>query len=203
MVLKHADPTHAIAMKPLVLSKLRHLLKQSRPSWRRPLGRQIFAERPESTKCLIFVNALSKKLRDASIIDERWRILMKNTYLSALLVAVGMIWIPTIGYCQDGGQGKYWYLSYCASCHGTSGKGDGSVARALTQKPADLTALSSSNGGVFPTARVTETIDGRREVWAHGSRDMPVWGKAARFAPGMVRARIRAIIDYVAALQSK
>jgi mono/diheme cytochrome c family protein len=127
---------------------------------------------------------------------------MKIACFGVALVAVGTVWMPTSGYCLDGGQGKYWYLNYCASCHGTSGKGDGSVARALDPKPADLTALSSTNGGVFPAARVTETIY-YQPILAHGSREMPVWGRAVRFAPGMVRARIRAIVAYVATLQSK
>ena len=120
-----------------------------------------------------------------------------------LLVTIWTIFSPMVAYCEDGGQGKYWYLSYCASCHGASGKGDGSVARALTQKPTDLTSLSASNGGVFPAARVSEAIDGRREIWAHGSREMPVWGRAARFTPGLMRSRIRVIVDYVATLQAK
>ncbi len=126
---------------------------------------------------------------------------MKNSRLGALLAVGAALWMPTHGYCQDA-QGKYWYLNYCASCHGVSGKGDGSVAKVLTQKPADLTALAAANGGIFPATRVTETIDGRRDVAAHGPRDMPVWGRAMRFAPVMLRARIRAIVNYIATLQS-
>jgi len=128
---------------------------------------------------------------------------MKETCFSVLLVTVATVWMPITGYCQTGGEGKYWYLNYCASCHGASGKGDGSVAKVLTQKPADLTTLSNSNGGVFPAARVSETIDGRREVAAHGLREMPVWGRGTRVAPVIVRARIKAIVDYIATLQSK
>jgi hypothetical protein len=82
-------------------------------------------------------------------------------------------------------------------------KGDGSVAKVLTQKPADLTALAAANGRKFPATRVMETVDGWREVVAHGPRDTPVWRRAMRFAPAMLRARMRAIVDYVATLQSK
>jgi mono/diheme cytochrome c family protein len=93
---------------------------------------------------------------------------MRNACFSGLLAVGATISVSSLGQCQDGGQGKYWYVSYCASCHGTSGKGDGSVAKVLTQKPADLTALAAANGGEFPTARVMVTIDGRREDAAHG-----------------------------------
>lgn len=41
----------------------------------------------------------------------------------------------------------------------------------------DLTALAKNNNGVFPFDRVYQIIDGRREVLAHGPRDMPVWGR--------------------------
>jgi mono/diheme cytochrome c family protein len=139
----------------------------------------------------------------AQIAGMPGRFQMKATCFGALLVIVGTVSMPLAGYCQDQGQGKYWYLSYCASCHGISGKGDGSVAKVLTQKPTDLTTLLERNGGVFPAARIVETIDGRREVVAHGEREMPVWGRATRFAPVMVRTRIRAIVNYIATLQGK
>ena len=46
----------------------------------------------------------------------------------------------------------------------------------LTVEPSDLTAISKRHGGDFPTDRVTEIIDGRRNLPAHGAREMPVWG---------------------------
>jgi mono/diheme cytochrome c family protein len=131
------------------------------------------------------------------------RIQVRHSSLSGLLAMTAILDVSSVGYCQDGGQGKYWYLNYCAFCHGTSGKGDGSIAKVLIQKPADLTALAAANGGTFPVSRVIETIDGRREVAAHGPRDMPVWGRSMRFAPTILRVRIRAIADYVATLQGK
>jgi mono/diheme cytochrome c family protein len=44
-------------------------------------------------------------------------------------------------------SGKEMFTSYCAVCHGPSGKGDGPAANALTKKPADLTQLTAKNGG--------------------------------------------------------
>jgi hypothetical protein len=58
-------------------------------------------------------------------------------------------------------------------------------------------------------------IDGRLDVGAHGSRDMPVWGaqynvKAAEFymdvpyhPEAFVRTRILALTEYISRLQSK
>src|SRR6187401_2423532 len=42
------------------------------------------------------------------------------------------------------------FQSYCAPCHGKSGRGDGPAAAALKKAPADLTKISARNGGKFP-----------------------------------------------------
>jgi mono/diheme cytochrome c family protein len=68
------------------------------------------------------------------------------------------------------------FRAYCASCHGTDGKGHGPAADALKAKVPDLTALSRNDKGRFPEARVRKTILGDEVVAAHGSREMPVWG---------------------------
>lgn len=128
---------------------------------------------------------------------------MKDICVGASMLAVATVMMPGTGYPQDIQKGQYWYSNYCASCHGSAGKGDGPVAKFLTHAPADLTKLSDANGGIFPSARIFEVIDGRREVGAHGTREMPVWGKAVRYAPAIVRARIHAIVDYVSTLQGK
>ncbi len=58
------------------------------------------------------------------------------------------------------------YAAYCAGCHGAGGTGDGELAAGLGKRPADLTALSAQNGGVFPTTRVMA------KVWGYtGGRD--------------------------------
>ncbi len=68
------------------------------------------------------------------------------------------------------------YRSYCASCHGKNGKGDGPVAAALKATVPDLTMIAKNNGGKFPTARVRRIIEGQGIIASHGSREMPVWG---------------------------
>src|SRR5262245_1893586 len=73
-------------------------------------------------------------------------------------------------------SGPFMFGYYCASCHGPEGRGDGPVARALKTPPADLTTLAARHGGLFPRRQVEEFVTHGRDVAAHGSSDMPVWG---------------------------
>src|SRR5580704_12515521 len=77
----------------------------------------------------------------------------------------------TMGQTKSGAQADYEHLIYsvkgadlyrahCGACHGFDGKGGGSVAQALKVKPADLTILSKSSGGKFPTEQVRKIISG-------------------------------------------
>lgn len=105
-------------------------------------------------------------------------------------------------------DGAALYVAYCASCHGRSGRGDGPVAEYLKIPPADLTLISSRAQGVFPTHEVGRVIDGRQVVRAHGDAAMPVWGDAFKpLSPGIdeaeVRARIDALVKYLAAMQPR
>ncbi len=77
--------------------------------------------------------------------------------------------------------GKAEFQSSCASCHGADGKGKGPVSGQLKTAPSDLTMLTKTNNGVFPTNAVYETIYGSKSVPAHGTREMPIWGE--RFNP--------------------
>ncbi|MDQ2064965.1 c-type cytochrome [Xinfangfangia sp. CPCC 101601] len=52
------------------------------------------------------------------------------------------------------------FASYCASCHGVGGKGDGELASALEKRPADLTTLTQRNKGEFPRLRMMAKIWG-------------------------------------------
>jgi mono/diheme cytochrome c family protein len=127
---------------------------------------------------------------------------MKRIRIGAVILAVATVWLPTSGYSQRF-DGKKAYSDLCASCHGTSAKGDGPVAPFLNKKPANLTNLAAANGGVFPSERVYEAIDGRRDIGEHGTREMPVWGVASRVSQTLYRARTRAIVEYLVTLQGK
>ena len=56
--------------------------------------------------------------------------------------------------------GRETYTQYCAMCHGPSGLGDGPVADKLPLPPADLSVLTLTNGGIFPTEHVLVTVHG-------------------------------------------
>lgn len=73
--------------------------------------------------------------------------------------------------------GSITYRTYCANCHGSDARGEGYIAPTLRVPPTDLTRLAADNGGVFPEDKVRAQIDGRTEVRAHGSREMPIWGE--------------------------
>ena len=145
---------------------------------------------------------------------------MKRTTVEGLLVLSLITGFSIPGWAQQPDIGKLEYESSCASCHGVDGKGTGPVAAALKIKPADLTTLAKANNGVFPFGRIYDVIDGRREVSAHGARDMPIWG--FRFTPApmpgvspvapyfldplydrepVIRSRILAVIDYLYRIQ--
>jgi mono/diheme cytochrome c family protein len=74
-------------------------------------------------------------------------------------------------------QGPALYRAYCASCHGTDGRGTGPMVASLKGKPSDLTQISLHNSGVFPKDRIERIISGEEQpVTGHGSSAMPVWG---------------------------
>ena len=76
----------------------------------------------------------------------------------------------------DAREGAEIYATYCATCHGLEGRGDGRMGPILTILPPDLTGLAARNGGVFPVAATVFQIDGRDPILAHGG-DMPLFGE--------------------------
>jgi mono/diheme cytochrome c family protein len=132
---------------------------------------------------------------------------------AALIGATLIVACAAVSAADD--LGKREYDNNCAVCHGASGKGDGPYAGIVNTAIPDMTVLKKNNNGVFPYDRVYEMIDGRTEIEAHGTRDMPIWGseynaKAAEYysdylqpynAEGFVRGRILALINYIYSLQ--
>ncbi len=101
------------------------------------------------------------------------------------------------------------FATYCASCHGVDARGDGPAASALRTPPADLTRIAASSGGVFPESSTSRLIDGRFDLPAHGSREMPIWGaRLADQIPGMAtgevaRGQITSLVEYLKSLQQE
>jgi mono/diheme cytochrome c family protein len=105
-------------------------------------------------------------------------------------------------------SGAYAYRSHCASCHGTTGKGDGPLVEGLRFHPADLTLIARRHGGTFPAEKVLRIIDGRDPIKGHSGPDMPVWGDAFKNADTnyddrAVREKIHSVVEYLKALQQK
>ncbi len=99
------------------------------------------------------------------------------------------------------------FRTYCATCHGPSGRGDGPLS-SMRRKPADLTEIAKRNGGEYPSEIVFRTIDGKTPVRGHGGPDMPEWGDAfARSHDGgdatTVKERIDSLVDFIRTLQVK
>jgi mono/diheme cytochrome c family protein len=136
------------------------------------------------------------------------------TAVNAVLIFHAQAWAQK----HDVGQTEY--LSSCGACHGSDAKGRGPMANQLKVAPADLTQLAKKNGGIFPVNAVYEKIDGRQEVKAHGTREMPIWGY--RYMPWpnpslnpylddpsyglaqlLIHSRILSIIDYLDRVQEK
>jgi mono/diheme cytochrome c family protein len=98
------------------------------------------------------------------------------------------------------------FRTFCASCHGSSGRGDGPMAGQLRRDPPDLTTFQMRNRGVFPADRLRRIIDGM-EIAAHGNRTMPVWGDVFRREQDGGRtaaaARVDALVRFLQSIQER
>ena len=128
---------------------------------------------------------------------------MRRTGWLAAIVAVGTA--SAIAAAQ--GSTTYTsgndFQSFCASCHGSGGKGDGVLAGSLRKHPADLTQLTIRNDGVYPTEAVMKMIDG-----GHESADMPAWrdvfAKSQESAGAdAAKVRMQGLAKYLETLQKR
>ena len=136
------------------------------------------------------------------------------------IVRIGFAFLATLAFgtaspaetSQEGAMvdaGRDFYVRYCASCHGKEARGDGPLANYLKQSPPDLTKIAARREGAFPSAEIAQIVRGERSVGAHGSADMPVWGR--RFSqvtggtmPGSEaaeRARVQFLVEYLRSVQ--
>jgi mono/diheme cytochrome c family protein len=114
-------------------------------------------------------------------------------------------------------EAKADFQTYCASCHGREGKGDGPVASELVTKPLSLQQIAKRRGGVFDADEVHRFVDGRDMPRAHGTPEMPVWGVLFAFqaqASGILqdqiveaekaaRLRIKGLVKYLETIQER
>lgn len=105
--------------------------------------------------------------------------------------------------------GKDLFSRSCARCHGMPGEEPPRV-EGLETRPPDLTRLVERYGAPLPRERLARFIDGREDVAAHGSRDMPVWGEELyqqfpESGGGLEAARagaIEVLLDYLESVQA-
>jgi mono/diheme cytochrome c family protein len=151
--------------------------------------------------------------------DETGGSMLKSLFTIAVAAAVA----AGIGYADQSANtkvvvpvsktpannGKQMYKSYCASCHGEYGKGNGPVAPALKQQPTDLSSLSKNNGGKFPSEHVAAVLEFGADTLAHGNSSMPVWGPvlskldSSSTQRDMMELRISNLSRYIESLQQK
>lgn len=105
-------------------------------------------------------------------------------------------------------SGQELYKRFCASCHGSEGRGDGPVATSFKIEVPDLTLIARRQGGKFSPQLIERVVDGRHIIGAHGTREMPVWGaEFTRSESGNPQAErdsrivISKIVEYLATLQ--
>ncbi|NNL85090.1 MAG: c-type cytochrome [Myxococcales bacterium] len=104
--------------------------------------------------------------------------------------------------------GREPFLQHCSTCHGREGRGDGPMKDLLKDAPLDLTAIAERRGGTFSGTEIAEIIDGRRDLTAHGTRSMPVWGvEFGRNRGGTlgketaIRGDIHLLVEYLRSIQ--
>ena len=141
---------------------------------------------------------------------------MRRIGLYAVLLAAAATSGAAPVFAADTPFGEREYQTRCAMCHGVSGAGDGWLSGYLIGRIPTLTRLKKSNGGVFPSEKVKQVIDGRTPLKMHGPAEMPVWGQVyrdeqelanqarsgvAEADERLTRVKILALIDYLSRLQ--
>jgi mono/diheme cytochrome c family protein len=130
--------------------------------------------------------------------------------IATVAVLGGVAFFISCSPSQPQADGRELYVRYCASCHGTGGRGDGPASKAFRRRPSDLTRLRERYKGQYPVREVMAAIDGRSPVRAHGDSAMPVWGvvfeqeaeeKEARWPKRTTLLQTRLIAEYVLTLQ--
>src|SRR5688500_13790403 len=116
---------------------------------------------------------------------------MKKFVFSTGFLLVALITSTSSVPAQNQAEGRKLYASYCASCHGDTGKGDGVAAGSLPVKPKDHT-----NGAVMNQM----TDQSLADVISKGggptgkSSFMPAWGASVN------EKQVRDIVAYIRSL---
>ena len=114
-----------------------------------------------------------------------------------LLVAAASVGLAGSAFAGDAAAGKALFEANCASCHGTSGKGDGPVGAALNPPPRDFTVGAfkfdaDGNGTPGEDADLTSVIQKGAMAFG-GSALMAPWPTLSEAQIGDVIAHIRTL----------
>ncbi len=103
-------------------------------------------------------------------------------------------------------EGRENFAAYCAVCHGFDGRGNGAAAPAMKAAVPDLTILAARNSGRFDSATVEYVVTGTGKMAtpAHGTAEMPIWGRV--FAPQpsdkpVASMRVKNLVRYIESIQ--
>lgn len=105
--------------------------------------------------------------------------------------------------------GREEFRAQCAACHGLDGDGHGPVAEFMKMSIPDLSTVTKRHGGHFPMDYLYRVIDGREKLAAHGTSEMPIWGKryteeagSSPTAEALVRGRILELVYFIYSIQT-
>ncbi|NOQ77839.1 MAG: c-type cytochrome [Gammaproteobacteria bacterium] len=126
---------------------------------------------------------------------------MKNITHTVLIISLLVISTPNIfANPPSAYEGRRLYVSYCLLCHGTAGKGDGPLAKAMEISPAALTTTVRSRSDTILTKIITgkgrQTITGRDR---HNllSDAMPEWKDIFN------ESQVKSLISYLRFMSNK
>ena len=113
---------------------------------------------------------------------------MNRIFFDLALVVIASLALSPAAQAQNATEGKKLYSTYCTSCHGDTGKGDGIAGASLPVKPADHT-----NGAVMNKLSDSFLINiiSKGGSGAGKSSFMPSWGGA------LTDQQIRDILAYI------
>lgn len=113
---------------------------------------------------------------------------MSTTNWLAMISLVAGLMAPSPVWAQDQAEGKKLYVTYCATCHGEGGKGDGSAGLSLPVRPADHTNGAAMNQ---LSDDFLNNIISKGGGAVGKSTFMPAWGGALN------ERQIRDIVSYI------
>jgi mono/diheme cytochrome c family protein len=114
---------------------------------------------------------------------------MSRAFFPIMLVVMGVL--IREASAQNTAEGKKLYTTYCSSCHGETGKGDGIAAGSLPVKPADHTSGTVMNQ---LNDKFLLDIISKGGVAVGKSSFMPSWGGALN------EKQVRDIVAYIRTL---